>query len=100
MNLLTFIMPSAVGPVNEVYLQSIHALPARHHDIAGLEVPVAVLLMHIIQCLQKHNHDAHADQNLKGHVCVTSPNQVPFRFQCQARFGVKHSYIQKQYTAL
>lgn len=45
-------MSSAVGPVNEMKLHSLYAVPSRHHNIAGLEIPVAALLMHITQRLQ------------------------------------------------
>lgn len=53
MIVLTFVMPPAVGPVNEMKLHSLYAVPPGHHDIAGLQIPVAALLMHITQCLQR-----------------------------------------------
>ena len=69
-------MSSAVGPVNEVDLQSTGPVPAGHHDIAGLEVPVAALLMRIIQSLQSPSHAGHTHPH--PHACVMVLEEVPF----------------------
>lgn len=52
---LTFTMLSAVCPVNEVDLEW-RGVPGTHHDIPGLQVPVAALLMHLTQGLHGGRH--------------------------------------------
>ena len=44
-------MQPAVGPVNEVQFELLANVPARHHDIACLDVSVTTFLVYILQCL-------------------------------------------------
>ncbi len=50
-------MQPAVGPVNEVQFELLATGPARHHDIACLDVSVTAFLVYILQRLWC-NHDS------------------------------------------
>ena len=44
-------MQPAIGPVNEVQFELLATVPARHHDVACLDISVTAFLMHILQRL-------------------------------------------------
>ena len=50
-------MQPTIGPVNEMQFELLATVPARHHDIACLDVSVTTFLVYILQCLWSH-HDS------------------------------------------
>ena len=92
-------MLSAIGPVNEVNLQ-LSRVPARHHDVACFEVPVAALLMHITQGLhpfmRKLSREEMTDQDIGTTPSSTISHHVRLRpdagLQCIA-IGQPHIQV-------
>ena len=73
-------MQPAVGPVDEVQFQLLATIPARHHDIACLDISVTAFLVYILQSLWSY-HDS-----IDVHLCQPT---VAAEIQQEATFATQ-----------